>query len=200
MSMNNASAELESANKLLSVYKNNITVFGSAKVKEIDPLSEKACKLGKLLSNSGFNVFTGGGPGIMEAVNKGAFEGKSKSVGINIELPFEQMPNPYLDDCLTFEHFFTRKIMLVKNARACIFLPGGYGTSDELFEVLTLLQTKKMQSIPVILSGLSFWQPLMVWLDDMVKSDYVKKENLGLIALVESNEEVIKILKEKLCL
>ena len=136
----------------------------------------------------------------MEAVNKGAFEGKSKSVGINIELPFEQMPNPYLDDCLTFKHFFTRKIMLVKNASACIFLPGGYGTSDELFEVLTLLQTKKMQSIPVILSGLSFWQPLMVWLDDMVKSDYVKKENLDLIALVESNEEVIKILKEKLCL
>ena len=200
MSMNNASAELESANKLLSVYKNNITVFGSARVKETDPLYEKACKLGKLLSNSGFNVFTGGGPGIMEAVNKGAFEGKSKSVGINIELPFEQMPNPYLDDCLTFKHFFTRKIMLVKNASACIFLPGGYGTNDELFEVLTLLQTKKMQSIPVILSGLSFWQPLMVWLDDMVKSDYVKKENLGLIALVESNEEVIKILKEKLCL
>jgi hypothetical protein len=194
--MNNASAELESANKLLSVYKNNITVFGSARVKETDPLYEKACKLGKLLSNSGFNVFTGGGPGIMEAVNKGAFEGKSKSVGINIELPFEQMLNPYLDDCLTFKHFFTRKIMLVKNASACIFLPGGYGTNDELFEVLTLLQTKKMQSIPVILIGLSFWQPLMVWLDDMVKSDYVKKENLGLIALVESNEEVIKILLE----
>ena len=200
MSVNNTSAELESANKLLSVYKNNITVFGSARVKETDPLYEKAHKLGKLLSNSGFNVFTGGGPGIMEAVNKGAFEGKSKSVGINIELPFEQMPNPYLDDCLTFKHFFTRKIMLVKNTSACIFLPGGYGTSDELFEVLTLLQTNKMQSIPVILIGLSFWQPLMVWLDDMVKSDYVKKENLGLIALVESNEEVINILKEKLCL
>ncbi len=200
MSMNNASAELESANKLLSVYKNNITVFGSARVKETDPLYEKAYELGKALSNAGYNVFTGAGPGIMEAVNKGAFEGKSKSVGINIELPFEQMPNPYLDDCLTFKHFFTRKIMLVKNASACIFLPGGYGTNDELFEVLTLLQTKKMQSIPVILSGLSFWQPLMVWLDDMVKSDYVKKENLGLIALVESNEEVIKILKEKLCL
>ena len=200
MNMNIASAEIESANKLLSVYKNNITVFGSARVKETDPLYEKACKLGKLLSNSGFNVFTGGGPGIMEAVNKGAFEGKSKSVGINIELPFEQMPNPYLDDCLTFKHFFTRKIMLVKNASACIFLPGGYGTNDELFEVLTLLQTKKMQSIPVILIGLSFWQPLMVWLDDMVKSDYVKKENLGLVTLVDSNEEVIKILKEKLCL
>ena len=89
---------------------------------------------------------------------------------------------------------------LVKNASACIFLPGGYGTNDELFEVLTLLQTKKMQSIPVILSGLSFWQPLMSWLDDMVKSDYVKKENLGLITIVDSNEEVIKILKEKLCL
>ena len=200
MNMNITSAEIESANKLLSAYKNNITVFGSARVKETDPIYKKACKLGKLLSDSGFNVFTGGGPGIMEAVNKGAFEGKSKSVGINIELPFEQMPNPYLDDCLTFKHFFTRKIILVKNASACIFLPGGYGTSDELFEVLTLLQTKKMQSIPVILIGLSFWQPLMVWLDDMVKSDYVKKENLGLIALVESNEEVIKILKEKLCL
>ena len=200
MNMNITSAEIESANKLLSVYKNNITVFGSARVKETDPLYEKAYELGKALSDAGYNVFTGAGPGIMEAVNKGAFEGKSKSVGINIELPFEQMPNPYLDDSLMFKHFFTRKVMLVKNASACIFLPGGYGTNDELFEVLTLLQTKKMQSIPVILSGLSFWQPLMVWLDDMVKSDYVKKENLGLIALVESNEEVIKILKEKLCL
>jgi len=200
MNMNIVSAELESANEILSVYKNNITVFGSARVKETDPLYEKAHKLGKLLSDSGYNVFTGGGPGIMEAVNKGAFEGKSKSVGINIELPFEQAPNPYLDDTLTFKYFFTRKVMLVKYASACIFLPGGYGTNDELFEVLTLLQTKKMQSIPVILSGLSFWQPLMSWLDDMVKNDYIKKQNLGLITVVDSNEEVIKILKERLCL
>jgi hypothetical protein len=145
-------------------------------------------------------VFTGGGPGVMEAVNKGAFEGKSKSIGVNIELPHEQIPNPYLDESLTFRYFFTRKVMLVKYASACIFLPGGYGTNDELFEVLTLLQTHKMQSIPVILCGLSFWQPLMVWIEDMVKKDYVKYENMDLIDLVESNEEVMRIVKEKLCL
>jgi hypothetical protein len=145
-------------------------------------------------------VFTGGGPGVMEAVNKGAFEGKSKSIGVNIELPHEQIPNLYLDESLTFRYFFTRKVMLVKYASACIFLPGGYGTNDELFEVLTLLQTHKMQSIPVILCGLSFWQPLMVWLEDMVKKDYVKHENMDLIDMVGSNEEVMRVVKEKLCL
>ena len=200
MNLNNSSVEFESAKRQLSIYKNNITVFGSARVKETDSLYKKAYELGRLLSDSGFNVFTGGGPGVMEAVNKGAFEGKSKSIGVNIELPHEQIPNPYLDESLTFRYFFTRKVMLVKYASACIFLPGGYGTNDELFEVLTLLQTNKMQSIPVILCGLSFWQPLMVWIEDMVKKDYVKYENMDLIDLVESNEEVMRIVKEKLCL
>jgi uncharacterized protein (TIGR00730 family) len=200
MSLNNVGAEFESAKKHLSLYKNNITVFGSARVKETDPLYEKSYQLGRLLSDSGFNVFTGGGPGVMEAVSKGAFEGKSKSVGINIELPHEQVPNPYLDSSLTFRYFFTRKVMLVKYASACIFLPGGYGTNDELFEILTLIQTYKMQSIPVILCGLSFWQPLIAWIEDMVMKDYVKKENLDLLILVESNEEVMRTVKEKLCL
>ena len=200
MSLNNTSSEFESAKKKLSIYKNNITVFGSARVKETDSLYKKSFELGRLLSDSGFNVFTGGGPGIMEAVNKGAFEGKSKSIGVNIELPHEQIPNPYLDDSLTFRYFFTRKVMLVKYSSACIFLPGGYGTNDELFEVLTLLQTHKMQSIPVILCGLSFWKPLTLWIEDMAKKDYVKHENMDLIDLVESNEEVMRIVKEKLCI
>ncbi len=200
MNLNNAGVEFESAKRQLSIYKNNITVFGSARVKETDSLYKKAYELGRLLSDSGFNVFTGGGPGIMEAVNKGAIKGKSKSIGVNIELPHEQIPNPYLDESLTFRYFFTRKVMLVKYASACIFLPGGYGTNDELFEVLTLLQTHKMQSIPVILCGLSFWQPLMVWLEDMVKKDYVKHENMDLIDMVGSNEEVMRVVKEKLCL
>ncbi len=200
MSLNNVSSEFESAKRQLSLYKNNIAVFGSARVKETDLLYEKAYQLGRLLSDSGFNVFTGGGPGVMEAVNKGAFEGKSKSIGINIELPHEQIPNPYLDSSLTFRYFFTRKVMLVKYASACIFLPGGYGTNDELFEILTLIQTYKMQSIPVILCGLSFWQPLIAWIEDMVMKDYVKKENLDLLILVESNEEVMRTVKEKLCL
>ena len=200
MNLNNAGVEFESAKRQLSIFKNNITVFGSARVKETDSLYKKAYELGRLLSDSGFNVFTGGGPGIMEAVNKGAFEGKSKSIGVNIELPHEQIPNPYLDESLTFRYFFTRKVMLVKYASACIFLPGGYGTNDELFEVLTLLQTNKMQSIPVVLCGLSFWQPLMVWLEDMVKKDYVKHENMDLIDMVGSNEEVMRVVKEKLCL
>ena len=200
MNLNNAGVEFESAKRQLSIYKNNITVFGSARVKETDSLYKKAYELGRLLSDSGFNVFTGGGPGIMEAVNKGAIKGKSKSIGVNIELPHEQIPNPYLDESVTFSYFFTRKVMLVKYASACIFFPGGYGTNDELLEVLTLLQTNKMQPIPVILCGLSFWKPLTLWIEDMAKKDYVKHENMDLIDLVESNEEVMRIVKEKLCL
>ena len=153
MSLVNAGPELLAAKERLASYQNNITVFGSARIKDTDPLYQKAYELGKALSDAGYNVFTGAGPGIMEATSKGAYEGKSKSIGLNIDLPREQYTNPYLDEVITFEYFFSRKVMLVKNASACVCFPGGYGTADELMEVLTLLQTQKMKPIPLILYG-----------------------------------------------
>ncbi len=143
MSLVTVGAELLSAKERLQNFKNNVTVFGSARIQESDPNYTDAYLLGKELSKAGYNVFTGGGPGIMSAANKGAYEEKSKSIGLNIELPNEQSSNPYLDENITFNYFFSRKVMLVKYSSACIYFPGGYGTADELMEVLTLMQTRK---------------------------------------------------------
>ncbi len=145
MSLVTVGAELLAAKQRLQIFKNNVTVFGSARIKSKDPLYNDAYELGKSLSNIGYNVFTGGGPGIMSAANKGAYEGKSKSIGLNIDLPQEQSSNPYLDENITFDYFFSRKVMLVKYSSACVYFPGGYGTADELMEVLTLMQTNKMK-------------------------------------------------------
>ena len=180
----------------MASYQNNITVFGSARIKDQDPLYQKAYELGKALSDAGYNVFTGAGPGIMEAASKGAYEGKSKSIGLNIDLPQEQYTNPYLDEVITFEYFFSRKVMLVKNASACVCFPGGYGTADELMEVLTLLQTQKMKPIPLILYGSSFWKPLLLWFEKLVDKGYVNREHLELINVVDSIDEIVSIVKE----
>ncbi|HIF35396.1 MAG TPA: TIGR00730 family Rossman fold protein [Candidatus Thioglobus sp.] len=196
MSLVNAGPELLAAKERLASYQNNITVFGSARIKDQDPLYQKAYELGKALSDAGYNVFTGAGPGIMEAASKGAYEGKSKSIGLNIDLPREQYINPYLDEVITFEYFFSRKVMLVKNASACVCFPGGYGTADELMEVLTLLQTQKMQPIPLILYGSSFWKPLLLWFEQLVDMAYVNREHLELINVVDSIDEIVSIVKE----
>ena len=196
MSLVNAGPELLAAKERLASYQNNITVFGSARVKDTDPLFQQAYELGKALSDAGYNVFTGAGPGIMKATNKGAYEGKSKSIGLNIDLPQEQYTNPYLDEVITFEYFFSRKVMLVKNASACICFPGGYGTADELMEVLTLLQTQKMKPIPLILYGSSFWKPLLLWFEKLVDKGYVNREHLELINVVDSIDEIVSIVKE----
>ena len=196
MSLVNAGPELLAAKERLASYQNNITVFGSARVKDTDPLYQQAYELGKTLSDAGYNVFTGAGPGIMKATNKGAYEGKSKSIGLNIDLPQEQYTNPYLDEVITFEYFFSRKVMLVKNASACVCFPGGYGTADELMEVLTLLQTQKMQPIPLILYGSSFWKPLLLWFEKLVDKGYVNREHLELINVVDSIDEIVSIVKE----
>ena len=200
MSLVNSSSELLAANERLASYQNNITVFGSARIKDKDPLYQKAYELGKALSDAGYNVFTGAGPGIMEATSKGAYEGKSKSIGLNIDLPREQYTNPYLDEVITFEYFFSRKVMLVKNASACVCFPGGYGTADELMEVLTLLQTQKMKPIPLILYGSSFWKPLLLWFETLVDKGYVNREHLELIKVVDSSDETVSIVKESICL
>jgi uncharacterized protein (TIGR00730 family) len=200
MSLVTVGAELLAAKQRLQIFKNNVTVFGSARIKPTDPLYNDAYELGKSLSNSGYNVFTGGGPGIMSAANKGAYEGKSKSIGLNIELPKEQSSNPYLDENITFDYFFSRKVMLVKYSSACVYFPGGYGTADELMEVLTLMQTNKMKKVPIILYDSKFWASLLLWIEQSVEKSYVSKENFELIRVVDSVEEIINIVETEVCL
>ncbi len=200
MSLVTVGAELLAAKQRLQIFKNNVTVFGSARIKPTDPLYKDAYELGKSLSNIGYNVFTGGGPGIMSAANKGAYEGKSKSIGLNIVLPQEQSSNPYLDENITFDYFFSRKVMLVKYSSACVYFPGGYGTADELMEVLTLMQTHKMKQVPIILYDSKFWASLLLWIEQSVEKSYVSKENFELIRVVDSVEEIINIVETEVCL
>jgi len=200
MSLVTVGAELLAAKQRLQIFKNNVTVFGSARIKSADPLYNDAYELGKSLSNIGYNVFTGGGPGIMSAANKGAYEGKSKSIGLNIVLPQEQSSNPYLDENITFDYFFSRKVMLVKYSSACVYFPGGYGTADELMEVLTLMQTHKMKQVPIILYDSKFWASLLLWIEQSVEKSYVSKENFELIRVVDSVEEIINIVETEVCL
>jgi uncharacterized protein (TIGR00730 family) len=200
MSLVTVGAELLAAKQRLQIFKNNVTVFGSARIKLTDPLYNDAYELGKSLSNSGYNIFTGGGPGIMSAANKGAYEGKSKSIGLNIQLPQEQSSNSYLDENITFDYFFSRKVMLVKYSSACVYFPGGYGTADELMEVLTLMQTNKMKKVPIILYDSKFWASLLLWIEQSVEKSYVSKENFELIRVVDSIEEIIDIVETEVCL
>lgn len=200
MSLVSVGAELLSAKEKLQSYKNNVTVFGSARIEPSDPLYKDAYELGKYLSDAGYNVFTGGGPGIMSAANKGAYEGNSKSIGLNIELPQEQFSNPYLDENITFNYFFTRKVMLVKYSSACIYFPGGYGTADELMEVLTLMQTRKMKKVPILLYDSNFWNTLLSWIKETVDKSYVNQENLELIRVVDSIDEITSIVESEVCL
>jgi uncharacterized protein (TIGR00730 family) len=141
-----------------------VTVFGSARFKEDHPYYQLAREVGALLAKAGFTVMTGGGPGIMEAANRGAKDAGGKSIGCNIELPAEQKPNPYLDEWITFRHFYVRKLMLVKYSYAFIALPGGFGTLDEIFEVATLIQTKKVHAFPLVLLGKDYWRPFVTFI------------------------------------
>ena len=200
MSLVTVGAELLAAKQRLQIFKNNVTVFGSARIKPTDPLYKDAYELGKSLSNTGYNVFTGGGPGIMSAANKGAYEGKSKSIGLNIDLPQEQSSNPYLDENITFDYFFSRKVMLVKYSSACVYFPGGFGTADELMEVLTLMQTNKMKKVPIILYDSKFWESLLLWIEQSVEKSYVSRENFELIRVVDSVEEIVNIVETEVCL
>ncbi len=181
--------------KLREKFDNNITIFGSSRIAQDDPLAQKAYQLGKSLSDAGFNVLTGAGPGIMQAANHGAFEGKSKSIGLNIKLPKEQSPNLYLDECLLFEHFFTRKVMLIKHADACVFFPGGFGTADELMEILTLVQTRKGKQIKILLFDSAFWTPLMNWFKTLENNQYINSTDLESFELVDSVEQILEILE-----
>ena len=188
-------SELNEAQTTLEKFDNNVTIFGSSRIAQDDPLAKKAYQLGKSLSDGGFNVLTGAGPGIMQAVNHGAFNGRSKSIGLNIKLPKEQSPNPYLDECLLFEHFFTRKVMLIKHADACVFFPGGFGTADELMEILTLVQTKKGRQIKILLFDSAFWTPLLNWFNTLENNQYINSTDLESFELVDSVEQILEILE-----
>src|SRR6266481_4311254 len=155
-----------------------ITVFGSARFKETDFFYEKAKEFGKRIADIGFTTMTGGGPGIMEAANRGAFENGGMSVGCNIQLPFEQKVNPYVDTSSTFEHFFVRKTMLVKYSYAFIIMPGGFGTMDEFFETLTLIQTKTLVRFPIVLFGKEYYQPLFDYMEFMAREGTISKEDM----------------------
>ncbi len=168
-----------------------ITVFGSARFKEDHPYYTLARKVGAAISNLGFTVMTGGGPGIMEAANRGAREAGGRSIGCNIRLPFEQYPNPYLDEMMTFRYFFVRKTMLIKYSYAFVVLPGGLGTMDEMFEALTLIQTRKIRNFPVVLMGKDYYRPLIDFLEDMLRENTISKKDLDLLMLTDSVDEAM---------
>ena len=169
-----------------------VTVFGSARFKEDHPYYDVARQFGKRIAEMGFTTMTGGGPGIMEAANRGAFEAGGKSVGCNITLPFEQKANPYVQRQITFEHFFVRKVLLVKYSYAFVILPGGFGTMDELFETLTLVQTKSISVFPIVLFGKEFYNELWDVFEHMAEKNTISKEDLSLVLLTDRVDEAIE--------
>ena len=168
-----------------------VTVFGSARVTEETEYYKRAQELGRKIAESGLTVMTGGGPGIMEAANRGAKEGGGRSVGCNITLPMEQEPNRYLDKWVTLHYFFVRKVMLFKYSYAFVVMPGGVGTMDEFFEAITLIQNKKILNFPLVLIGKEFFQPLMRLLDTMVQNAMIDKADMELILLTDSIQEAV---------
>ena len=175
-----------------------VSIFGSARTKPEDKYYQLAERIAEKISKAGYGVITGGGPGIMEAGNKGAAKGMSPSVGLNIELPFEQHFNPYIDQDknLNFDYFFVRKVMFVKYSQGFVVMPGGFGTLDEMFEAITLIQTKKIAKFPIILVGTEFWGGLMDWIKTVLIEKYfnASPEDLKLIKLVDTEDEVLEVI------
>ena len=183
---------VEGFDTLSDVY-NAVTVFGSARIKPEDPYYEKAVETARMLAEEGFPIITGGGPGIMEAANRGAQEGNGLSIGCNIELPFEQGLNPYVERAINFRYFFVRKTMFVKYSTAFIVFPGGYGTMDELFEALTLIQTGKVKHFPVVLFGTKYFQGLIDWLRDVAAPEgKIDAKDLDLLHVTDDPAEVVR--------
>jgi len=176
-----------------------VTIFGSARTPSDHPDYKKAEDLARKLVDAGFSIITGGGPGIMEAANKGAAEAGGYSVGLNIKLPLEQEPNPYANVKLEFRYFFVRKVMMAKYSVAFVFFPGGFGTMDELFEVLTLVQTKKIRPVPIVMLDKEFWEPLYRWMKDyLLPNKKISEKDIELFKIVNTPEEALKHIKEYL--
>ena len=174
----------------------SVSIFGSARLLETSPFYKAAERVAREISKAKFSVISGGGPSIMAAANKGAFGQGGSSVGLNIELPFEQSPNANQDVSLSFRYFFVRKLMFVKYSMAYVVFPGGFGTLDEFFEALTLIQTRKISNFPVILYGESFWRGLIDWLkEEVLKQGCISEKDLNLFYIVDSPEEVLPIIK-----
>jgi uncharacterized protein (TIGR00730 family) len=177
-----------------------ISIFGSARISPKDPYYKIAQDIAFTLAKAGYNIITGGGPGIMEAANKGAQKGKGQSVGLNIQIPREQKPNAYIDLLLEFRYFFSRKVMFVKYAKAFVILPGGFGTLDELFEALTLIQTRRIEPFPVVLVGKSYWQGLVSWLKSTVlKKQCINSSDLLIFEVVETAQQALEVIEKFYC-
>jgi uncharacterized protein (TIGR00730 family) len=194
-------AEFVDGFEALAKYHPAVSIFGSTRVKPGDAVYQKAEQIGKLLAENGFAVITGGGPGVMEAANKGAFSAGGKSIGLNIELPLEQKPNPYTNITLNFRYFFVRKVMFVKYAVAYIILPGGFGTLDELLESMTLIQTKKIRPFPVILVGSEYWRGFLDWMKEVVlKDEKISLADLEILQMIDEPGEIIRTIKKTVIL
>ena len=186
-------AEFVEAIETLSKVRHAVSIFGSARTQPDDPYYQKAEILARLLAENGFGVITGGGPGIMEAANKGSAEAGGQSVGMNIRLPLEQKPNPYANISIDYKYFFIRKVMFVKYAMAYVIMPGGFGTMDELFEAITLIQTKRIKCFPVILMGSEYWKGLFDWLKKtMLRDNKISPADMELFQIIDDPAEVVK--------
>ena len=181
----------------LSNVKRAVSIFGSARMSRNSHHYKAVMELAELLSKRGFSIITGGGPGIMEAGNRGAKKGKGLSIGLNIEIPKEQTPNKYQDKRLDFRYFFARKVMFVKYSVGYVITPGGFGTMDEFFEALTLMQTGKIRRFPIIMFGKDYWDGLLKWMKDtLIPAGTISKEDMNLFCITDDPEEVIRIIEE----
>jgi len=189
-------AEFVEGVETLSHIQPGVTFFGSARALPDSEAYRTAYEMARAVAGAGYTIITGGGPGVMEAANKGAFEIGAQSVGLNIALPQEQRPNPYIKTLLNFRYFFVRKVMFVKYSKAFIIMPGGFGTLDELFESVTLIQTHKIQPFPVILVGQSFWTPLLNWMEEsLMARGLISNGDRRIMKLADTAEDVLGILK-----
>lgn len=174
-----------------------VSIFGSARTDPAHPYYKKAETLASLFAKNGYSVITGGGGGIMEAANKGASQGGANSVGLNITLPFEQKPNPYASTQIEFKYFFVRKVMFLKYAQACIIMPGGFGTLDELFETMTLIQTQRIRKVPVIMVVKDYWEGLIEWVKTkLLKEKMISEKDLSLFHLLDDPDDVVQVVKD----
>lgn len=180
----------------MAKHKRLVSVFGSARTKTDDPVYQDCVRLGELLTDAGYGVLTGGGPGIMEAANRGAWNKNGESVGLNIKLPMEQHPNPYQSDSLDFRYFFVRKVCFLKYSVAIAVYPGGFGTLDEFSEVLTLIQTSKVRTVPLVAVGKEYWQPLFDWFrGTMLRDRMINEDDLDLCYVAENADDAFRYIK-----
>ncbi len=176
----------------------SVTFFGSSRLPETNEHYQRARRLANKIAKLGYSIVSGGGPGIMEAANRGAFEAEGESLGLNIKLPNEQVRNPYVTDVAEFYYFFVRKVMLSFAAEAYIFFPGGFGTFDEFFEILTLVQTKKIENVPIFLVGNEYWNAMKqhIIIDQMLKNKTIDKEDLDLFTITEDEDKIVEVIKK----